>query len=181
MKAKPSGKTGNVTIEMGSRDEALMEAASSPFRMRRILVPVDFSDCSQKALQYALPLARSQQAALTLAHVVHPVYTVGEYGALDTAQIEATMKAGAEKELAKLAASASGEGPPVNTVVRIGPPAREIIEVANDLAADLIVISTHGRTGLKHILLGSVAEQVVRHAPCPVLVVREREREIIVN
>ena len=63
--------------------------------------------------------------------------------------------------------------------VRPGRPATEIVEAARELAADLIVIATHGRTGLQHVLLGSVAENVVRHAPCPVLTVREHEREFV--
>jgi nucleotide-binding universal stress UspA family protein len=68
---------------------------------------------------------------------------------------------------------------PAETVVRNGTPSMEIVELANTLPADIIIISTHGRSGLKHVLMGSVAEHVVRHAPCPVLVVREREREFL--
>jgi nucleotide-binding universal stress UspA family protein len=66
-----------------------------------------------------------------------------------------------------------------DTIVRTGSPAQEIIAIAERVPADMIVISTHGRTGLKHALLGSVTERVVRHAPCPVLVVRESERDIV--
>ena len=77
MKAKPTTKPGGVVLELNRRDEPLMTAASttaSPFRMKRILVPIDFSDCAKKALQYAIPLAKEHQAALTLLYVVPPSY-----------------------------------------------------------------------------------------------------------
>ena len=68
---------------------------------------------------------------------------------------------------------------PVKTLVRTGSPADEIVDAAKEMGVDLIILSTHGRTGLKHLLLGSMTENVVRRAPCPVLVVREREREFV--
>jgi len=89
------------------------------------------------------------------------------------------MKDGGAKGLAQLAAEALRNEVPADTLVRIGSPALEIVETARNIPADLIVISTHGRTGLKHVFLGSVAEHVVQRAPCPVLVVREREHEIL--
>ena len=176
--------TGEVTLELNRRDEPLMEAATrtavkSPLKLKRILVPIDFSDCSKKALQYALPLAKEHQAALTLLYVVPPAYGAGEYGGIDYAQLEASMREGGEKELAKLAVDEVRAEVSTDTLVRVGSPAREIIETAKRLPADLIVISTHGRTGLKHVFLGSVAEHVVQRAPCPVFVVREREHEIL--
>lgn len=184
MKARPTQNPGEVTLELSRRDEPLMAAATraaveSPFTIKRILVPIDFSDCSKKALRYALPLARQHQAALTLLHVVEPAYGVGEYGVLETAELEASLRAGGEKELGKVAAEAALAQVPSDILVRIGSPAGAIVEVADELTADLIVISTHGRTGLKHALLGSVAEHVVQRAPCPVFVVREREHEIL--
>ena len=106
MKAKPTTKPGGVVLELNRRDEPLMTAASttaSPFRMKRILVPIDFSDCAKKALQYAIPLAKEHQAALTLLYVVPPSYAVGEYGGIDYAQLEASMRVSGDKELAKLA------------------------------------------------------------------------------
>jgi universal stress protein A len=186
MKAKPTSKPGKVTIELNRRDEPLMAAATrtaakSPFKVKHILVPIDFSDCSKKALQYALPLAREQKAALTLLYVVAPAYGAGENGGIDYGQLEASMREGAEKELAKLVVNEVRGEVSTDALVRVGSPAREIIETAKSLPADLIVISTHGRTGLKHVLLGSVAEHVVQGAPCPVLVVREREYEILAS
>jgi nucleotide-binding universal stress UspA family protein len=184
MKAKRTRNPGEVTLALGRRDEPLMDAATrtavaSPLKLKHILVPIDFSDCSKKALQYALPLAREHAAAITLLYVVPPAYGAGEYGGIDYAQLEASMKASGAKELARLAVNEVGGEITTETQVRVGSPVREIIETARSLPADLIVISTHGRTGLKHVFLGSVAESIVQRAPCPVFVVREREHEIL--
>ena len=182
MKAKPANKRGAVVLELNRRDEPLMTAATttaSPFRLKKILVPIDFSDCAKKALQYAIPLAKEHQAALKLLYVVPPPYAVGEYGGIDFAQLEADLRVSGDKELAKLAVEEVRGAVPADTLVRVGSPAREIVEAAKRLDVDAIVISTHGRTGLQHVLLGSVVENVVRRAPCPVLVVREREHEFL--
>jgi len=184
MKARPSHSHGEVTLELNRGDESLMEAATSmgsklPFKLRQILVPIDFSDCSKKALEYAVPFAREHNAVLTLLYVADPAYNVGEYGGIDYAQLEGSMREEGEKELAQMAADQLRGKVSTHTLVRLGSPAREIIEAARSLPADIIVISTHGRTGLKHVFLGSVAEHVVQRAPCPVLVVREHEREIL--
>jgi nucleotide-binding universal stress UspA family protein len=186
MKARRTRNPGEVTLALNRRDEPLMNAATrlavkSPFKIKHILVPIDFSDCSKKALQYAVPLAKEHEAALTLLYVVPPAYGAGEYGGIDYAQLEAGMREGGEKELAKLAMDERRGEISVDALVRVGSPGVNIIEVARSLPADLIVISTHGRTGLKHILLGSVAEHVVQRASCPVFVVREREHEIIAS
>jgi len=186
MKVKPANKTGAVTLQLSRRDEPLLNAATGPalnssFRLKRILVPIDFSDCSRKALQYALPLAKEHQAAITLLYVAAPACGAGEYGAVDYGQWETSMKDSGANELAKLARDQIRGQVSANTLVCVGSPAWEIVEVARSLPADLIVISTHGRTGLKHVVLGSVAEQVVQRAPCPVLVVRECEREILAS
>ena len=142
-------------------------------------MPIDFSDCSKKALQYALPLAKEHQAALTLLYVVPPNLRRFRIRAIDYAPLEANMREGGEKELAKLVVNEVRGEVAADTLVRVGSPAREILETARSLPADLIVISTPGRTGLKHVFLGSVAEHVVQRAPCPVFVVREREHEIL--
>jgi nucleotide-binding universal stress UspA family protein len=184
MKVKPANKDGEVTLELNRKDDTLMAAATqsavkSPFTIKQIMVPIDFSECSKKALPYALALAREHRADLTLLYVVEPAYGAGEYGGIDYAQIEASMREGGEKELARMAAEEVRGQVKAVTQVCVGNPARAIVETARDLPADLIVIATHGRTGLKHVLLGSVAEHVVQRAPCPVLVVRENEYEIL--
>src|ERR1041384_2657800 len=107
MKAKPTKEPGGVVLEMDRRDEPLMAAASrasrAPFRLKRILVPIDFSDCAKKALRYAIPLAQEHEAAITLLYVVPPKYAVGEYGGIDYAALNAEACASGERELAALA------------------------------------------------------------------------------
>jgi universal stress protein A len=184
MKVKPTNKSDGVTLELRRGDEPLLDAATrlaakSALHLKHILVPIDFSECSKKALQYALPLAREHQATLTLLYVVAPAFQVGEYPGVDQAQLLANAKKNAKKELTQWAAAEVRAEAPTDIIVHMGTPSRQIIESARSLPADLIVISTHGRTGLKHVLLGSVTEQVVQRAPCPVLVVREREHEIL--
>jgi nucleotide-binding universal stress UspA family protein len=186
MKARRTRIPGEVTLKLNRRDEPLMEAATrtamkSPLRLQRILVPIDFSECSKKALEYALPLAREQQAALTLLYVVPPAYSAGEYSGVDFAQLEASLCDGGQRELTKIAVNEVRGEVSADTLIKVGSPARQIVETARKLPADLIVISTHGRTGLKHVLMGSVAEHVVQRAPCPVLVVREREHDIVAS
>jgi len=186
MKARRTSTPGEVMFKLNRRDEPLMEAATrmavkSPFKIKHILVPIDFSDCSKKALQYALPLAKEHAAVLTLLYVVPPAYGAGEYVGGEYAQLEAGMREGGKKELARLAADEVRGEVPANALVRLGSPGREIIEAARSLPADLIVISTHGQTGLSHVFLGSVAEHVVQRAPCPVFVVRERGQEILAS
>lgn len=168
-------------LKLNPRDGAMLTAAATlPFRLNRILVPTDFSDCAMKALLYALPLAKKHDAILTLLSVAPiPPYAIGEVSAAECTPI--CLHASAERELTSFAREVVGEEVKVETMARIGSPAAEIIEAANILPADLIVIATHGRGGLKRVWLGSVAEQVIRHSPCPVLVVRESQREFLVN
>ena len=181
MKAKPGRRSGGVVLELERRDEPLLAAAEAgPFQMKRILVPVDFSDCSTKALRYALPLAEQQGASLALLYVVAtPPYGFGEYSSINYAPLEMEMCASGKKALANLARAEVGKRAPCEIAVRTGSPSNQIAEFARSLPADLIIISTHGYSGIKHVFMGSVAEHVVRHAPCPVLVVREREHEFI--
>src|SRR3954470_17340496 len=180
MKAKPGKNSGEVVLEVADKDEPfLASATSSPFQIQKILVPVDFSECSKKAVRYARALSKEHRAAITLLYVIPPpAYPVGEFGGLEYGNLVADMRDGGEQQLARMAAAIQDETP-VQTELRSGSPASEIVATAAELGSDIIVISTHGHTGLKHVLLGSVAEHVIRRAPCPVLVVREREHEIL--
>ena len=177
MKFKKSPKKdGGVAVQIDEQDANLVAYACPPraaFKLKRILVPLDFSACSQKALQYAVPLARQFDAELELLHVVEPYPPIAE---LTPVTLETTEDG--RQDLERVRKSIPGEVS-TRTSVRSGAPAGEIVDAANDLAVDLIVISTHGRTGLAHALMGSTTEKVVRHARCPVLVVREREQEFI--
>lgn len=187
MKIKPTQKPGRVLVQLDSKDEQLLgssglpQKAPAPFKLTKILVPVDFSECSKKALQYAIPFAKQFNASLTLLHVVHINYGYGEFAAIDYPLLEKQIREGSEKQLAELAEKDIGQTVAAETLVCTGVAAREIVETARSLDFDLIIISTHGHTGLKHVVLGSTTENVVRHAPCPVLVVREHEHEFIVS
>ena len=187
MKIKPSKISGSVVVELNPRDSerlsqgtALANGAPPPFKLTKILVPIDFSDCSKKALQYAVPFAKEFGATITLLHVVHFNYVGGpEVGTLDFPLIEGDLRKSAEQELAELAAKEVQLQTVAGTLVRFGPAVVEIVGAAKDLESDLIIISTHGRTRLNHVFMGSVAENVIRLAPCPVLVVREHEHEFL--
>jgi universal stress protein A len=187
MKIKPSKKSGSVVVELNPRDaERFSDGAQTTngtqpaFKLTKILVPIDFSDCSKKALQYAVPFAKEFGATIALLHVVQINSPAGpEFGAIDFPLIQADLRKDAEKQLAELAATDVQEQAAVETLVRSGQEVMEIVDAAKELESDLIIISTHGRTGLKHVFMGSVAENVVRLAPCPVLVVREHEHDFV--
>ena len=156
----------------------VIDLVPSFLRLKRILVPIDFSDHSVKALRYAVRFAEQFGAALVLVHVAEPV-RYPESIIIPPAMEEANREL-VKRTRAALAKFAAKEVPPrlaCQSLVRLGPAYEEIAAAARETDADLIVIATHGHTGLKHLVLGSTAERVVRHAPCPVLTVRERERE----
>lgn len=153
-----------------------------PVGIRRIMVPLDFSEYSKKALTYAVAFARQFGAHLTLITVIEPrVYPV------DTVIVPAAMEDGTmvavEASRESIANIRNSIDLPAGMVdeplVVVGRPWAEITQEAARLSVDLIIMATHGYTGLKHVYMGSVAERVVRHAPCPVLVVREQEREFV--
>ena len=147
--------------------------------INRILVPLDFSPNSRRALDYAKGLALNFDAALHLVHVCEvPGMMAGSLDAYAIAYTDWTQRLGeeAEKELIKITARISGIK--VTTEVLFGRPAGAIIEAATTNEADLIVMGTHGHGAVMHLMMGNVAERVVRGAPCPVLTVREpRARE----
>ena len=141
----------------------------------KILVPVDFSQCSSHATREAVELAGRYDATLYLVHVYEPpAHWMPTDMFPAPALIEQLVKGHSEKlEVAKKEVEAAGARKVEAQLLR-GVAASEIIEQAERIAADLIVMGTHGRTGLEHALVGSVAEAVVRKAPCPVLVVPSR-------
>ena len=146
--------------------------SSLPLRIKSILVPLDFSAPSRKALAFAVSLARLFKAKLTVLHVVEPAATP-EMAAL--VWEDEKSRAVARTSLAQLLETTHVPRRLVETtLVRFGRAFHEITEAARTRKVDLIVISTHGHTGLKRALLGSTTERVVRHASCPVFVVRQR-------
>ena len=139
-----------------------------------ILVPTDFSTASAPAMEYARMLAERFGAALHLLHVVEDPYAAaawpGAYASMP--DLRERLTAEAEQRFEGITASLSDLE--TATEVVVGLPAKTIVDVAATRGADLIVMGTHGRSGVAHLLLGSVAERVVRMAICPVLTVRER-------
>ena len=153
-------------------------SSRAPFTtLTSILVPVDFSNGSIKALVYAAALARQFGAKITPLFVVELPEIVGMFQLLlDDDEMKEVCRGKVAKFIRKGSLAADLVSP---AVIRKGRPYREITEAARTLKVDLIVISTHGYTGLDRAVLGSVTERVVREAPCPVLVVREREHDFI--
>lgn len=148
--------------------------------IRSILVPIDFSPASEKALAYAVPFARQFGAKLTLLHVVEPIATPDFASSFPLAIENDKLMAECRRHLDGVIRHLEIDPKLIEkTLVRSGRTFHEITDAARTLKADLIIISTHGYSGLKHILLGSTTERVVRHAPCPVLVVRPSEREFV--
>lgn len=149
--------------------------------IRSILFPTDFSECGNYALSYAASLARRFGASIICINVIEPIVpTVGYSGMtepLPIADITEQLEDSAERELPKLAECDECAGLDVEELVAHGEAASEIVRVAKERGVDLIVIASHGRTGLGRILFGSTAESVVRHASCPVLVVKPPQEE----
>ncbi len=144
--------------------------------IEKILLPTDFSDRAREALDYALDLAEPLQAELIVLFVVEPVYYASPadlYGASANLSmlLEEQQRIGGQ-ELARLAEQLRSRNVKVRTVLETGVPYQLITQTAEAQKADLIVMATHGRTGLAHLLMGSVTEKVVRSAACPVLTVR---------
>jgi nucleotide-binding universal stress UspA family protein len=140
--------------------------------IRKILMPTDFSDASIAALQMARDLARRFGASVTLFHVHQvPSYLYPDGMMPVPSTVLQDLERSIVAELLRLAEQLRGEGVQVDTRHVIGSPVQEICRAADELEMDLIVMGTHGRTGLRHVIMGSVAEKVVRRAPCAVLTV----------
>lgn len=143
-------------------------------RPRHILVPVDFSPPSLSAVRFAREWAARFQADVCLLHVIEPMSTAMAFGAeLATAPLfPPDYRKNIRTELEKLAKNRSARSVKISVQIREGVPHDEIVNAARRLKSDLVIIATHGRTGLIRALLGSTAERVVRHATCPVLTFR---------
>jgi nucleotide-binding universal stress UspA family protein len=169
-------KTTASAIETPSAKRA---AKAVPPKLQRILLPTDFSPLSRVAIDAALSLFKySPATSLTLLHVVEPIYSPGvmDPGVTVDFTLESRVEA-AEKELEHLR---NIYGPQISLEARLltGAPARTLCDLAADEKFDLIVLSSHGHTGLGRILIGSVAEQIVQEASCPVLVIKLPKNEL---
>ncbi len=144
--------------------------------IKKILFATDFSENSKWAFTYALSFARKYDATLYILHVIQPPsYPLGMYAeisfdAMD--EFSRNMGRAAEKEMKNLREAELGDFTNYEILIITGTPFLEIIKTAREKEVDLIVLGTHGRTGLDHVLFGSTAEKVVRKASCPVLSVR---------
>ncbi len=154
--------------------------ASRPsIQIRTILVPVDFSGCSGRALAYAIAFAQQFKASIALMHVVELNYMGTGLGEIEVPLLENELRENASRQLNSLLETVVRTGVPAEAHLRLGRPWYEMTEAARTMGADLVIMGTHGYTGLRHVLMGSTAERVVRHAPCPVLIVRELEHEFL--
>lgn len=139
---------------------------------KTILCPIDFSGASYHALEYAVRFATASGAKLIVPHILHdtmsPEFRPGGHAIPFT-----DVKRAAAAKLNEVWTEKMGSYANTSLIVEVGDPFSEILAIAEAHGADLLITATHGRTGLKHLLIGSVAEKLVRHAACPVFVVRE--------
>jgi nucleotide-binding universal stress UspA family protein len=182
MKIRAIRRSEDVVLKMEPRNSMLPPISVPEVDLKRILVPIDFSPQSRKAMQYALSFARQFNAELLLLHVIEltplpvPPLTV-----VQDETTQASLHESAARELAEWRDEISSQAA-VKASVRSGLSGfAEIVNAAAEGNFDLIILGTQGRRGLAHLLIGSTAERVVQNAPCPVMVVREREHDFISN
>ncbi|MBE2282013.1 MAG: universal stress protein [Prosthecobacter sp.] len=147
-----------------------MATSSHPHAWRKLLVPTDFSDSARVALETAVEMQRHSGLEVLLLHVAEPAY---QGLRVQTAELHSQMRHEAAEMLKKLAVELFPDAAKVRVLVKDGRPAEVICQTAKEEQVDAIVIPTHGHSGLKHALLGSVTDKVVRQASCHVLIVKD--------
>jgi nucleotide-binding universal stress UspA family protein len=183
------GRTGLKHVFLGSTAERIVQHSSCPvlvtrgnsaqskngsrFRIKTILVPVDFSSCSREGVGYAIAFANEFGAQIILVHATYLGYVYSSEGTAiyDIPGLQKAARKTAERKMRELVRSVNFGAVKYQTAFTDGSPVIDICAFAKDHDVDLIITSTHGFTGFTHVLIGSIAEQVVRHAPCSVLVV----------
>jgi len=176
-KQSQAKKTGGASAK--AKPAASKTSVQGKIKLKKILLPVDFSDRSRYAMRYALRLAEQFQAKVFLLHVVEVTYVGAEPGFVNLVELELELAETRSAQLDEVVKKDIRGKVPAEALVKMGRAFHVINETADEIKADLIVISTHGYTGLKHVLMGSTAERVVRHANCPVLTVRPEERGFV--
>jgi len=160
--------------------KALPRPATGEFSrmINRILVPIDFSEYSKNALKYAVPMAEQAGAKLHLVYVVEPTVYPADlgFGQVVLPGVEDELREKGKDELQALITREIGGRVEATAVVRTGKPYQEILLEAEERRIDLIIMATHGHTGVEHMLFGSTAERIVRNAKCPVLTIRPARR-----
>ena len=143
--------------------------------IHKVMVPIDFSDYSKNALRYAAQFVKQFKAKMFLVYVVEPMIYPADFsmGQVAIPSTDIDMQKRGEEELQNLAKNFIDPNIEVETIIKTGKPFVEIIETASEKDIDLIIMATHGHTGVEHLLFGSTAEKVVRKAPCPVMTLRE--------
>ncbi len=183
------GRTGLKHVFLGSTAERIVQHSPCPVFVvrekkrpsktgprltdKRILVPVDFSECSQEGLQYAIGFANQFGARIMLLHATYLGYIYSTEGAAlyDVRGLQNAARENAERQMRKLVRAAKFGRVKYEVAFTEGSPVLDICAFAKEHNVDVIITSTHGLTGFEHVLIGSIAEKVVRHAPCSVLVV----------
>jgi nucleotide-binding universal stress UspA family protein len=183
------GRTGLKHVFLGSTAERIVQHSSCPvlvtrgnvlqatngsrFRVKTILAPVDFSNCSREGLRYAIGFANEFGAKVILLHGTYTgyVYSCEGTAIYDIHALQRTARKTAERKMLELVRSVKFGAVKFETAFTDGSPVIDICAFAKDHDVDLIITSTHGFTGFTHVLIGSIAEQIVRHAPCSVLVI----------
>jgi len=183
------GRTGLKHVFLGSTAERIVQHSSCPvlvtrgnsaqskngsrFRVKTILVPVDFSSCSREGVRYAIAFANEFGAQIILVHATYLGYVYSSEGTAiyDIPGLQRAARQTAERKMREFLRSVNFGAVKYQTAFTDGSPVTDICAFAKDHDVDLIITSTHGFTGFTHVLIGSIAEQVVRHAPCSVLVV----------
>lgn len=185
------GRRGVDRMLLGSVTEEVVRQASCPVltvrkalttspskTIRRVLVPIDFSEASERALQHAYELAMTYGAEIVVLHAIEEVVLPMAYGVAPKQVDAEAVRPDVESALAELLKKHVGIEH-ARAEVRVGYPPQQILEAIEEESADLVVMGTHGREGLNRLLMGSVAERIVRHAACPVLTLQQESRSLL--
>jgi nucleotide-binding universal stress UspA family protein len=142
--------------------------------IKQILVPIDFTETSERALDYAVELAQKLGARITIMHAYElPIYGFPDGALVASVDVATRISAASQEGLQAALDKRKDCGVELRAILRDGPPADEIATVAEETGADLVVLGTHGRRGLRRAIMGSVAEEVIRACQCPVLTVHD--------